>query len=96
MNHPSRPYVVADAMVALVLAAIITGVADAASPPVVTLGDIAQGAYHTAPAGENRVLLVSVHARELSATLSSVSYGGQPMTRIGDLGFNNNLVYTAV
>ncbi|MCF7974384.1 MAG: LamG domain-containing protein [Phycisphaerae bacterium] len=54
--------------------------------PVSMLGSWTTGLTHTAPSGQNRVLIVTAHAEAYGADvkLDSMTYGGQAMTKVRD------------
>ena len=55
-------------------------------PPVNILGSWVSGTSHTKENGGNRILVLIAHAEEAGAiNLSSITYGGQPMTKVIDI-----------
>ena len=66
-------------------------------PPPSLLGSWQSGTSHTATAGSNRLMVVGITATDLApaSTISSVTYGGQPLTELGYATVDNGAVQTA-
>jgi hypothetical protein len=73
-------------MVMLLVSGVIPSPAEAA---VSVLGSWVTGISHTKESGSNRALIFIAHAESTSTiNLSSVSYGGQAMTKVVDYSYN--------